>query len=200
MQNAGERARGAVARDAGDSEAARCETTAAQTIARFDEIVDRVTDTFRSPGADKVFYSLSKAGEHSIIWNALGLGRAVLKGRPAIFLKTLAIMSAESALTNGLVKSWFKRDRPAEYFENETLPHGLRKPITSSFPSGHATSAFVAAQILSTKRTRCLYFAGASAVAYSRVYVKMHHGSDVIAGAALGLGLGWLARKVLPLK
>jgi len=36
-------------------------------------------------------------------------------------------------------------------------------------------------------------------VAASRVYVRMHHASDVIAGAALGVALGVVARRVLPL-
>jgi undecaprenyl-diphosphatase len=38
----------------------------------------------------------------------------------------------------------------------------------------------------------------AATVASSRVYVKMHHASDVIAGAALGVGLGLLARRIWP--
>ena len=39
----------------------------------------------------------------------------------------------------------------------------------------------------------------AGLVATSRVYVKMHHASDVLVGAALGIGLGTIARRVLPL-
>jgi membrane-associated phospholipid phosphatase len=35
-------------------------------------------------------------------------------------------------------------------------------------------------------------------VASSRVYVKMHHASDVVAGAALGFAMAHLARRVWP--
>jgi undecaprenyl-diphosphatase len=35
-------------------------------------------------------------------------------------------------------------------------------------------------------------------VASSRAYVRIHHPSDVVAGAALGVGLGTIARHVWP--
>jgi undecaprenyl-diphosphatase len=38
----------------------------------------------------------------------------------------------------------------------------------------------------------------AGLVAASRVYVRMHHASDVVAGIAFGLGLGLVARRVIP--
>jgi undecaprenyl-diphosphatase len=43
-----------------------------------------------------------------------------------------------------------------------------------------------------------LYYAAAALVASSRTYVKIHHASDVIAGAAMGIVIGRLARKVWP--
>jgi undecaprenyl-diphosphatase len=45
-----------------------------------------------------------------------------------------------------------------------------------------------------------LYFVLATGVAASRVYVRMHHTSDIVAGAALGGALGLAARRVLPLR
>ena len=38
----------------------------------------------------------------------------------------------------------------------------------------------------------------AGVVASSRVYVKIHHASDVVAGAAIGVGLAAVARRVWP--
>jgi len=35
-------------------------------------------------------------------------------------------------------------------------------------------------------------------VSTSRAYVKIHHASDVVAGAAIGIGLGVLARRLWP--
>lgn len=150
---------------------------------------------------DRFFYGLSSAADHGLLWLALGAGRAARTGEPAIALKLGALLGTESILTNGLVKSCFRRIRPQEHFtHDERLPYGMRRPITSSFPSGHAATAFMAAMVLG-KGTRAApaYFALAGLVAYSRVHVRMHHASDVLGGAALGLGLGALARRFVPL-
>jgi len=44
-----------------------------------------------------------------------------------------------------------------------------------------------------------LWFALAALVASSREYTRMHHTSDIVAGAALGIGLGLVARRLVPL-
>jgi undecaprenyl-diphosphatase len=43
-----------------------------------------------------------------------------------------------------------------------------------------------------------LYYGLAVVVSSSRVYVKMHHASDVVAGAAIGVGVAALARRLWP--
>ena len=59
-----------------------------------------------------------------------------------------------------------------------------------SFPSGHATSAFMGASFIQ-KRYGWKYsipaYAGASYVAYSRVEADKHYWEDVVAGAAVGI-------------
>ena len=45
-----------------------------------------------------------------------------------------------------------------------------------------------------------VYFGAAAIVAASRVYVKIHHASDVIAGVAVGLALGRIGRRLAPLE
>jgi undecaprenyl-diphosphatase len=161
-------------------------------VAEFDAAVDDWFDGVRSPAADQVVYRLSSAADHSLIWHTVGTLQALVRGgdleRAARF--SLA-MGLESALTNGAVKSLFRRVRPADYATIE-FHHGLRRPITTSFPSGHATAAFCAATLLGGGP---VWYGAASAVAATRIYVRLHHASDVIAGAALGLGLGLALRR-----
>jgi membrane-associated phospholipid phosphatase len=59
-----------------------------------------------------------------------------------------------------------------------------------SFPSGHATAAFSVAAMESSfhPKEAPLWYAGAAAIADSRIVLHRHHWSDVIAGAALGYG------------
>ena len=76
----------------------------------------------------------------------------------------------------------------------------MRRPITSSFPSGHATTAFMAATMLADgTNAGPAYFTLAALIAFSRVYVRLHHTSDIVGGALLGLALGRIAKRIVPL-
>jgi undecaprenyl-diphosphatase len=111
-------------------------------------------------------------------------------------VRATAILGAESLLVNGGIKSLFRRKRP---IMESIRPHYLRTPRSTSFPSGHASSAFTAAGILSEDDSLApLYYAIAVVVASSRVYVKIHHASDVLAGAAMGIVFARVARRIWP--
>jgi undecaprenyl-diphosphatase len=167
-----------------------------ERFAALDERVDAWIEPHRSPALDRVFYSLSSAADHGMLWHAAGILTAARRRDPLYAVRFSTTLGIESALTNGFVKSLFRRSRPPEHFEHDDpLPYGMRRPITSSFPSGHAATAFMCAAILSSRRSAPAWFTLAALVASSRVYVRMHHASDVTAGAALGLALGAVARR-----
>jgi undecaprenyl-diphosphatase len=171
-------------------------------VAPGDDVPEPLTADSALAPVDRFFYGLSSAADHGLLWLAIGAGRAARRGEPAIALKLGALLGAESLLTNGVVKSFFRRVRPQEHFTHDApLPYGMRRPITSSFPSGHAATAFLAAMVLSRgSRVAPAYFVLAGLVAYSRVHVRMHHAADVAGGTALGLGLGVLARRFVDLR
>lgn len=170
---------------------------------RLDWLVDGwFEDHLRGrPAADRVLYAASALGDHGIIWLMLAGAQAARRsraGRPwkRRLVATAAALGAESALVNGPVKWMFRRTRPVH---EGPRPHTLRQPRTSSFPSGHATAAFFAAALLSEDDPLWpAYYAVAVVVAASRVHVKIHHGSDVIGGVLIGVGLGEIGRRVLP--
>jgi len=139
-------------------------------------------------------YTASAAGEHSICWLVLAAAQG-LRGPKALrpLLRTGAALGAESAIVNGIMKLAFRRRRPVR-----TRPHPLplRQPRTSSFPSGHASAAFFAAALLRDDPLWPAYYALAVVVAISRIHVRMHYASDVIAGAILGAVMGEGARNL----
>ncbi len=169
-------------------------------VQAFDRAVDEWLTTIHNPVLDRCMYTLSSAADHSLLWFGIGGLRALHRGDLRFALKFGATIGLESALTNGAIKSLFRRVRPEHEIAEGPLPYGMRRPITSSFPSGHATAAFTAASILArTGHGDAFWYALAVVVAGSRVYVRMHHASDVIAGAAVGIALGrvacrWFAR------
>jgi undecaprenyl-diphosphatase len=167
--------------------------------ARFDAAVERAIEGVRGPALDPVFYGLSAAAAHSKMWHVLAWWRGVATGDRAQARRMSTALGIESFVTNIVVKGAFGRVRPDRPETDGPLPYGMRVPITSSFPSGHATAAFTAAVFLSDDDAVLapLWFGLAGAVAFSRVYVRMHHASDTVAGAALGLALGRVLRRIL---
>jgi undecaprenyl-diphosphatase len=169
-------------------------------IAALDARVDRAFDRVRgNPASDRLFYAASELGDFSLIWLLIAATRGLRSERDwHAAVRVGAGLAIESVLVNGLIKSLFRRTRPP--WDPERLLH-VRRPRTSSFPSGHATSAFSAAGLLSEDDALWpLYYAIAIIVASSRIYVKVHHASDVIVGAAIGIALGRIGRKLVPLQ
>jgi membrane-associated phospholipid phosphatase len=166
-------------------------------VRALDDVVDRWVERHRGRRLDPLFYGLSSAADHGLLWLALAALRAARTGDLEVALRFGAALGAESALTNGPIKFAFRRIRPATV-PSGPLPYGMHRPRTSAFPSGHATSGFTAATVLSTGSPAAPVFYGLAAlVAASRVYTRMHHASDVVAGALLGLAMGAVAKRVI---
>jgi undecaprenyl-diphosphatase len=168
-------------------------------VHRFDAAVEGVVaPTRRHPVLDRVMYALSEVGNHSALWHAINLLQAT-SGDPVTrraALRRSAIQVGEQALVNGPVKMLFRRSRPDHVNDH---PHDLRQPRTSSFPSGHASAGFCAAMLLSTDNHHDeIWFGLASAVAWSRVHVGVHHPSDVVGGAVIGVVLARVAGRLWP--
>ena len=169
-----------------------------RAVARFDTAIDTRVDDFRGhPHVDRVMYAASELGDFSLIWHLVSTTRALGPDRRLVHaVRVATILGVESALVNGPVKNVFRRHRPA--WEQER-PRRLRRPRTSSFPSGHASAAMTAAGVLAQNDPLWpVYYAIGAVVASSRVYVKIHHPSDVVAGALLGVVLAGVARRVWP--
>jgi undecaprenyl-diphosphatase len=168
----------------------------AQRVRAFDASADAWFERWRgNPVADRVFFSASALGDFSLLWHLAGTVDA-LRGHERRTVRLVAALGVETVLINGVVKSLFRRDRPDW---DQHRPHKLRKPLSSSFPSGHATSGFMAATLLGAGRsrpTKVAWYGVAAVVAASRVHVKIHHASDVVGGAAIGLGLGAAVKRL----
>lgn len=168
-------------------------------IVDFDNAVEVQVARLRgNPVADRVFYTASSLGEHGTIWLMLGALRGLRSEHDWKAAVRVGVgVGVESAVVNLGVKSIFRRRRPVPTFVH---PLPFRQPRTSSFPSGHATSAFTAAALLSEGDPLWpLYYAVATVVATSRVYVKIHHASDIVGGIAMGMVMGRIGRRLYPL-
>ncbi|MGH7645810.1 MAG: phosphatase PAP2 family protein [Gemmatimonadales bacterium] len=122
-------------------------------------------------------------------------------------LAVLANATVWATATTGWLKVTVGRKRPVLYTSD--APAAASDPDNQrSWPSGHTAAAFSAATaylVLAGRqhlphRTRnaVLLYAGAVGVAALRVAAAKHFPTDVVGGAALGAGIGWLTATVHP--
>lgn len=130
------------------------------------------------------FLFFSIAGYYGIIWFALLALLFLYDGldnRKEVIALIIAVV-LEIIIVELLLKNFFMRVRPDLSFDSY------------SFPSGHATIAFAAAYIFSKQRRYFAWFFYVLAIltAISRIYLGRHYPSDVLAGAATGIFIGFL--------
>jgi membrane-associated phospholipid phosphatase len=123
----------------------------------------------------------------------------------ALLLPT-AIAVAISLVLADLASSGLKEavDRPRPPRADPGFDAAVSVPPSPSFPSGHASTTFACAVAIAflVPKLRWPALALAATVGLARVYLGVHYGLDVLAGAALGTLIGvsvaLLARRALP--
>ena len=169
-------------------------------VDRLDNAVDQLLEPVRDNSRmNWIMNRASAAGDWSKVWHVIGIISAVRRRRPSDAVVLSVLLGLESLIVNQGVKRLFRRDRPTTTGDHRSQ---VRTPSTSSFPSGHASAAAFALTIVSRRSGPKVAWALAPVallVAYSRVHVRLHHLSDVVAGAAMGHVLGRLftVRRVL---
>jgi len=167
-------------------------------VERFDEAVDAWMERVRgNPVADRVFTTASHVGEFSLIWHTINIALGAANRRPTRVVGFAALIGLESLVVNQGIKRIFKRSRPTTSGDSGLK---VRQPLTSSFPSGHASAAAFAAGMLAPRAGwpfSALIRVSAATVATSRAYVRIHHASDVVAGWVTGALLVTLARRIM---
>jgi undecaprenyl-diphosphatase len=135
---------------------------------------------------------LSHAANYSRLWLGIATVIALLggrRGRRAALEGVLAI-GVTSATVNRGVKPLAQRRRPDRAGPGLYPRRHVRMPGSTSFPSGHAASAFAFAYAtgrhLPGLAVPIRLLAGG--VAYSRVHTGVHYPGDVVIGSILGAG------------
>ncbi|WP_282701247.1 bifunctional phosphatase PAP2/diacylglycerol kinase family protein [Streptomyces sp. CC219B] len=153
------------------------------------------------PGAERTLPRLSHSANHGLLWFATGAVMAASRTPRArrAAARGLASLSLASLTINTLGKRSVRRPRPL--LDPVPLVRQLkRQPITTSFPSGHSASAaaFATGVALESPAWGAVVAPVACLVALSRVYTGAHYPSDVLAGAALGVGAAYAVRGMVP--
>ena len=154
-------------------------------------LFDRLTQQERRL-VDRTLMRLSTSANRSLLWLAIAGLSAILGGRSVrrAALRGVVSIAITSTLVNLPLKYLARRDRPPTRRGDRPLP--ISMPGSFSFPSGHSASAFAFAAGVGLEEPRLLLpiLPLAAGVAYSRVHLRVHYPFDVLAGAAIGTGMG----------
>jgi membrane-associated phospholipid phosphatase len=150
---------------------------------------------WHTPEAERAIARFSALGEHGGLWLAIGLAGQLLDRRRRGAWRAATGAVARAYALNTAIKPLVGRRRP----EIPGLPPLTSTPTGLSFPSAHAATSFAGAVAYSRLGLpRAPLYALAGALSLSRVYLGVHHPSDVLAGALLGGTLGRRATRAVP--
>lgn len=144
--------------------------------------------TCRLPIMPKASRLISKLGNGGVyLVTGLLLAWFELEDGADFFITGLVLFAIELPVYIFLKKA-IKRDRPCDRFDDVTPQ--IIPSDKFSLPSGHAAAAFVFATALTYYYPSLMLpaYTLASLIALSRVFLGVHYPTDIIAGAALGLG------------
>ncbi len=156
-----------------------------------------IADDLRAPWLDDIARIVTKLGLISIVGSALLVGAAVLiKHRDHARAAALVVGAALAWISVWIVKSVVDRARP---------PDPLVHTSGQSYPSAHAANsigwlalAIALTVVVPTRRGRITAITAGALLAVlvgvSRIYLRAHYASDVLAGEALAVAMYALVR------
>src|SRR3954466_11587621 len=162
-------------------------------IGAVDRAVYEAIERTPTPSLDDPLRRLPNAAHGPRLWLAIAALLAVFggkRGRRAALEGVVAI-GVTSASINLVAKSVATRPRPERADPATFAARDIAMPASSSFPSGHAASAFAFAHAVGRHVPILAIPIGllAGCVAYSRVHLGGHYPGDVPVGSIAGTGI-----------
>lgn len=160
-------------------------------------LLNGIQETIRTDWLDGIMVFVSTLGDAGAVWIALALVLLCFRKTRRMGVTVALALVLDLVVCNGVLKPLFDRVRPCVV--NPAVELLVRCPTDASFPSGHTAASFAAVGALRAAGSR-LWLPGwilAVLIAFSRLYLYVHWPSDVLAGALLGWGLGYVARWLL---
>jgi undecaprenyl-diphosphatase len=164
-----------------------------QRVQNFDVMVlDFILKFVHKPLLDRIMPAITWLGNMGLVWIAISVILLINKRHRKTEIMVLASMIIAAIFGEGMIKPLVQRPRP--FVDITVYKLLISEPLTYSFPSGHTASSFAAAGILwrEFRKYRVYIIAGASLIAFSRLYLYVHYPCDIIGGIALGLFCSWI--------
>ncbi len=165
---------------------------------RLRSLDQRVLDNIsriHSPALNIVMKTASRSANVGIIWWVICLPFLINHSTRITGINFVVGISFAHVMGEGLIKHLVKRIRPCYGLDDDELI--INRPRFYSFPSGHTTASFSMLGV-AIFRGLPLYVILPIAflallISFSRIYLRVHYLTDVLAGMILGFTCGMLS-------
>jgi len=166
-------------------------------IKKIDNLIFVKITRIYSEKLNKLMIFFTNLGSNSAIWLFVALVCLFYKETRKAGIRTFVTVGFAALIGEGILKPIFCRIRPCEYISKNHML--IKKPITYSFPSGHATSSFAGACTLAGYFNSYLIplVFTALIISFSRLYLRVHYLSDILAGIILGISCSFIIKKLI---
>ncbi|MDF2503131.1 MULTISPECIES: phosphatase PAP2 family protein [Clostridium] len=136
---------------------------------------------------DRLMPIVTVMGNLGIVWIIVAVTLMLDKPYKRIGGIVILTLIISTIIGEGIVKHIVRRVRPCNDKSNINLL--ISKPISYSFPSGHTSSSFAVAWVLSMyfSEYKIIFMTMAFLIALSRLYLYVHYPTDVIGGIIIGI-------------
>ena len=160
-------------------------------------ILDYIQSHLRNDVLDCIMPLITKLGDGGIVWICLSLLLILCRKTRKTGIAMAVSLVLEALCCNIILKPFVARIRPCDV--NTAVQLLVPRPSDYSFPSGHTGASFAAASALFFSKSR-LWIPSlllAILIGFTRLYLYVHYPSDVLAGALVGIMLGWLGNALV---
>ncbi|QEK13682.1 phosphatase PAP2 family protein [Crassaminicella thermophila] len=159
-----------------------------------------IHDYTQSAILDKIMPVITHLGDKGMIWIILSCVLMMSKKYRKVGILSIVALVLSTVIGEAFLKHIIGRTRP--FLEVPDIHLLIKKPLTYAFPSGHTTSSFAVAGVISNKLElyRIPFMLLAILIAFSRLYLFVHYPTDILAGIALGLGCSRITLKLFDRK
>jgi len=153
-----------------------------------------INSLIANPVFDKLFVTITNVNNWYIAYIILW-GICFFKGGRVgkiAAITVIFLIIASDQFSSHLIKPLLQRSRPCNVLEDVNILVNCTKSF--SMPSSHAVNNFAVAAFFAIlfPKIKHILFIIATLVALSRPYVGVHYPSDILAGALIGFGFGYL--------
>lgn len=165
--------------------------------------LDFIQENLRSAPMDSFMVFITSLGKGGLIWFLVAAVCLPFRRTRRVGVCIIIAVAVAYLIAGGIIKNIVDRPRPFEVAGIVQLL--IDKPSDTSFPSGHTATAFATVGVLwaawrdGRKAPTGLFVVVvvlACLMVFSRMYLYVHFPTDILAGALIGLIVGWITWKV----